>query len=161
MLTPEIYDVKTLTDPSRRPLSPGFSPWEGGKTDAFYTYIYIHVFVVSGNFLLNFPLVSGTGETNWGPLQQIWTFSFWKSKISNLSWLAEQNPFVDNFLFDCWDSEKNLQKRLIEIVMIVVFSHELFPHSLFMPYDSIFYDMFIFVYIVWFYTISYVIIILH
>ena len=63
--------------------------------------------------------------------------------IRHLSWLSEQNPCVDDFLFDCWDAEKNLNpaKEIDRDCYDCCFLPWTIPHSLFMPYDSMFYDM--------------------
>ena len=84
--------------------------------------------------------------------------------IRHLSWLSEQNPCVDDFLFDCWDAEKNLNpaKEIDRDCYDCCFLPWTIPHSLFMPYDSMFYDMLSLAYIILYlyYIILYCIIIL-
>ena len=73
--------------------------------------------------------------------------------IRHLSWLSEQNPCVDDFLFDCWDAEKNLNpaKEIDRDCYDCCFLPWTIPHSLFMPYDSMFYDMLSLAYIILYY----------
>ena len=75
--------------------------------------------------------------------------------IRHLSWLSEQNPCVDDFLFDCWDAEKNLNpaKEIDRDCYDCCFLPWTIPHSLFMPYDSMFYDMLSLAYIILYYII--------
>jgi hypothetical protein len=77
--------------------------------------------------------------------------------IRHLSWLSEQNPCVDDFLFDCWDAEKNLNpaKEIDRDCYDCCFLPWTIPHSLFMPYDSMFYDMLSLAYIILYYIILY------